>query len=239
MTDGDTVYASPDRLYVASQRWLARTPRAARRRPSATGLHAFSTETAGEHGLPRQRRGPGLPAQPVVAVRARGRAAGGDDAMPPWEASAQAPRAPCARWRSATGGSCRSGSVGGLGRGERIYAVRFIGDTRLRRHVPPDRPAVHARPLRPARAAGGAASSRSPATRPTCIRSATDCCSASARTRRAEGRTHGRAAVALRRLRPRQRRRLLTRTPGSASTSSERRGRPPRVPVVGAASGSR
>src|SRR3712207_8817812 len=33
----------------------------------------------GRDGVRRQRRGPGLPAQPVVAVRARGHAARGDD----------------------------------------------------------------------------------------------------------------------------------------------------------------
>src|SRR5688500_10796143 len=51
MIDGDTVYASRDRLYVASQRWLE--PDATRAEildESATGLHAFSTDTAGETG---------------------------------------------------------------------------------------------------------------------------------------------------------------------------------------------
>src|SRR5829696_10046956 len=49
MTDGDTVYASEDRLYVASQRWMpSDATRAEILDQSATGLHAFSTETPGE-----------------------------------------------------------------------------------------------------------------------------------------------------------------------------------------------
>ena len=39
------------------------------------------------------------------------------------------------------------GQVSGLGQGEQIYSVRFIGDTGLRGHVPAGRPALHDRPL--------------------------------------------------------------------------------------------
>ena len=36
------------------------------------------------------------------------------------------------------------GKVDGLGKGERIYSVRFVGTDRLRGDVPADRSAVHA-----------------------------------------------------------------------------------------------
>ena len=101
--------------------------------------------------------------------------------MPPWESDAK-PRAPCARCRSATGGSRRSAASAGSGRAS--GSTRSASSaTRLRRHVPPGRPALHARPLRP----DGAARARraqdprllglpAPARRRTC-------CSASGRTR--------------------------------------------------------
>ena len=50
------------------------------------------------------------------------------------------------------------GRVGGLGKGERIYAMRFIGDRALRRHVPAGRPAVRRRPRRPGEPDASAAS---------------------------------------------------------------------------------
>ena len=73
------------------------------------------------------------------------------------------------------------GAVGGLGAGERIYAVRFMGDTgyvvTFRQTDP-----LYVIDLANPRAPRWSASSRSPATRPTCTRSATGCCSASVRT---------------------------------------------------------
>ena len=80
------------------------------------------------------------------------------------------------------------GQVGGLGKGERIYAVRFIGE---RGYVVTFRqidPLYTLDLADPARRRPWSASSRSSATPPTCTRSATGCCSASARTRRARGR---------------------------------------------------
>ena len=53
------------------------------------------------------------------------------------------------------------GRVGGLGKGERVYAVRFVGDVGLRRHLPSGRPALHARPLG-ARATRGARGAEDP-----------------------------------------------------------------------------
>ena len=111
MTDARIVYASPSSLYLGSEAGQTNDPPLRRRPRSGDALH-------------RQRRGRGLAAQPVLALRAQRRAA-------------RAPRPTDGPRReqsfvttltSATGASSQLGQVGGLGRGERIYAVRFIDD---------------------------------------------------------------------------------------------------------------
>ena len=76
MTDAQTVYGSPSRLYVASSRWLS--PQVlddAEPPPVTTRIHAFDVsrrEGTSYVGSGERHR---LPAQPVRDVRARGRAA--------------------------------------------------------------------------------------------------------------------------------------------------------------------
>ena len=134
MTDGDTVYASQDRLYVATQRWLER--RDAQRDPRRVRHRAARVLDRRRRARPTaQRRGPRLPAQPVVAVRARGRAARGDhvDAAVDSGASGREPRAHAAGARRAAGAGrqrrrarrAASGSTRCASSATRGYVVTF------------------------------------------------------------------------------------------------------------------
>jgi hypothetical protein len=129
MIDGDTVYASRDRLYVASQRWLA--PDASRAEildGSATGLHAFSTERAGETGYVGSGEVPGYLLNQWSLSEHEGTLRAATTSMPPWNSGARSESA-VRTLKERDGRLVQAGVAGGLGRGERIYAVRYIGDT--------------------------------------------------------------------------------------------------------------
>jgi hypothetical protein len=129
MTDGDTVYASEDRLYVASQRWLE--PDASRAEildSSATGLHAFSTEKAGETTYVGSGEVPGYLLNQWSLSEHHGTLRAATTSMPPWQSRASTESA-VRTLQERDGRLVKVGEVGGLGKGERIHAVRFIGDT--------------------------------------------------------------------------------------------------------------
>jgi hypothetical protein len=129
MIDGDTVYASRDRLYVASQRWLE--PDATRAEildESATGLHAFSTETAGETGYVGSGEVPGYLLNQWSLSEHEGTLRAATTSMPPWNSGARSESA-VRTLKERDGRLVQVGIAGGLGKGERIYAVRYIGDT--------------------------------------------------------------------------------------------------------------
>jgi hypothetical protein len=129
MTDGDTVYASEERLYVASQRWLA--PDASRGEildESATGLHAFSTEKAGETTYVGSGEVPGYLLNQWSLSEHEGTLRAATTSMPPWNSGARSESA-VRTLQERDGKLVQVGAVGGLGKGERIYAVRFIGET--------------------------------------------------------------------------------------------------------------
>jgi hypothetical protein len=128
MTDGDTVYASGDRLYVASQRWL---PDDASRGEilslSATGLHAFSTEKAGETTYLGSGEIPGYLLNQWSLSEHEGTLRAATTSMPPWNSGARSESA-VRTLQERDGRLVQVGIAGGLGQGERIYAVRYIGD---------------------------------------------------------------------------------------------------------------
>ena len=129
MIDGDTVYASQDRLYVGSQRWLE--PDAGRAEildESATGLHAFSTEKAGETSYVGCGEVPGYLLNQWSLSEHEGTLRVATTSMPPWNSAARSSSA-VRTLQERDGRLVQVGEVGGLGKGERIYAVRYIGDT--------------------------------------------------------------------------------------------------------------
>jgi uncharacterized secreted protein with C-terminal beta-propeller domain len=129
MTDGQTVYASQDRLYVASERWLGYDP--SRREvldEASTGLHAFSTEREGETNYVGSGEVPGYLLNQWSLSEHEGVLRAATTSMPPWDGGARSSSA--VRTLAERGGRLEEiGRVGGLGEGERIYAVRFMGDT--------------------------------------------------------------------------------------------------------------
>ncbi len=114
-TSADTVYASQSSLYVATQRWDG---------TGSTSIHRFDTADPDRTAYARQRRGARHAAQPVRACRRRRACC----ARRPRSAPAPKRRAWSRRSTGARVTWCGAAGVGGLGRGERIYAVRFIGD---------------------------------------------------------------------------------------------------------------
>ena len=118
-------------------------------------MHAFSTARAGETTYVGSGAGAGLPAQPVVAVRGRGRrCARRRRSMPPWDGDAERAER---ELRADAGGARRRLAS----RARRRPRAAASGSTRCASsatpatsYVPPGRPALHARPLRPGRAAG-------------------------------------------------------------------------------------
>ena len=114
---------------MASQRWLpSDAPRSEILDESATGLHAFSTEKAGETAYVGSGEVPGYLLNQWSLSEHEGTLRAATTSMPPWDSDAKSESA-VRTLQERDGRLVQVGSVGGLGRGERIYAVRYIGDT--------------------------------------------------------------------------------------------------------------
>ena len=130
MTDGDTVYASEDRLYVASQRWLGSDAgRSEILDLAATGLHAFSTEKPGETTYVGSGEVPGYLLNQWSLSEHEGTLRAATTSMPPFGNATGGSESAVRTLQERDGRLVQVGAVGGLGKGERIYAVRYIGDT--------------------------------------------------------------------------------------------------------------
>jgi hypothetical protein len=127
MTSGETVYASQDRLYVASERWLGDDP--SRREvldDAATGLHGFDTTKPGETSYVGSGEVPGYLLSQWSLSEHEGVLRVATTSMPPWGSMTRSESA--VRTLEERGGRLvEIGRAGGLGKGERIYAVRFMG----------------------------------------------------------------------------------------------------------------
>ncbi|MBB5787106.1 beta-propeller domain-containing protein [Jiangella mangrovi] len=141
LTDGDTVYASEDRLYVATTRWgdpfpvEADEPDASRLvRPApetttvTTGIHAF--DITGN-----------VPAKYLASGEVEGRIIGRyamsehegvlrvATTLDSWNGTTDTSESVLYTLEEGDGELMPLGQVGGLGKGEQIYAVRYFGDT--------------------------------------------------------------------------------------------------------------
>jgi hypothetical protein len=129
MTSGETVYASQDRLYVASERWLGADPsRGEIRDDAATGLHAFDTSKPGVTGYVGSGEVPGYLLNQWSLSEHEGILRAATTSMPPWESRERSESA-VRTLEERDGRLAELGRVGGLGKGEQIYAVRFMGAT--------------------------------------------------------------------------------------------------------------
>ena len=186
MTDAQTVYGSTGHLYVATQRWIDPHDRRERPADDADAHPPLRRERPRPHDLRGERRGPGLPAQPVLALRAGRRPARRLDrrpgvvAGPPAGLVAEpgdrpAPRRGDPRRRRARRRASARASA----------STRCASSATSATSSPSARSTRSTRSTSPTRARRrSSASSSCWATRPTCTRSPTTCCSASARTRR-------------------------------------------------------
>jgi hypothetical protein len=130
--DARTVYASPTSLYVASERWFDPQPDSADQPPPAgrTTIHRFDARD-GDHTTFRASgdvRGHLLNQWSLSEHRGHLRVATTE--QPQWwpGGTREDSESFVTVLDERAGALARVGAVGGLGRGERIYAVRFVED---------------------------------------------------------------------------------------------------------------
>ena len=198
MTDARIVYASPRNLYVATERWdqrpLPATPTVA---PSTvtTQIHRFDISDPDR----TQYRGSGQVSGYLLDQWALSENDGvlrvvSTDAPAWWTEHGRRLELVVAdrRCRSTPARLTPVGQVGGLGQGERVYAVRYVGDTAYVVTFKQIDPLYTARPRATRRVLASSASSSCPGTPRTCTRSAATSCSVSASTSAATRTSSGR-----------------------------------------------
>jgi hypothetical protein len=130
MASGETVYASQTGLYVATQRWIAP---AATADPSGapprirTAIHKFDISAPDRTEYRASGDIPGyLLSQWAMSEKDGLLRVASTDAPPWWDIDES--ESVVTVLQEASGQLTPVGQLGGLGEGERIYAVRFIGD---------------------------------------------------------------------------------------------------------------
>ena len=139
-TDGDLVYASADRLYVATSRWgtvgpvmpLLRTGRQAIRPVSdevTTELHGFDTSSATTTRYVGSGSVPGYVLGRWALSHHEGALRVATTRQPPWDSErAGRTSSMVVKLEERDGSLVETGRVGGLGKTEQIRAVRYFGD---------------------------------------------------------------------------------------------------------------
>lgn len=136
IASGENVYASPDAMYVATNRWAAPGDDGTADAFNTTQIHKFDTRSSSQTSY----RGSGTVTGHLlnqfsmsehegrlrVATTQSGFGLAGGDAV---TGDGGASESYVTVLADADGRLRQLGQVGGLGKGERIYAVRFIGDT--------------------------------------------------------------------------------------------------------------
>jgi len=131
MTGGETVYASPESLYVATQRWI--DPQAFETRlPQGmmTALHKFDISDPGQTVYKGSGQVSGFLLSQWALSEFKGKLRVASTDMPSWftgDARTESESFVTVLEEQA-GKLAQIGRIGNLGRGERIYAVRFIDD---------------------------------------------------------------------------------------------------------------
>jgi uncharacterized secreted protein with C-terminal beta-propeller domain len=130
MTDARIVYASLDNLYLATERWADRPLPATPTTPQpsvSTTIHRFDISDP----VRTRYRGSGVVSGYLLnqwsLSEYRGVLRVVSTDAPAWFGSADSTESSLATLRLATGSLDPVGRVGNLGRGQRVYAVRFVG----------------------------------------------------------------------------------------------------------------
>ena len=132
MTDGRIVYASPESLYVATERWAHRpdpdSPNAAES-GARTEIHKFDISSP----VKTHYRGSGTVSGYLLSQWSlsehRGVLRVVSTETPAWWGTGRESESFLTTLRPSGGALVQAGRVGELGKGERVYAVRFVGDT--------------------------------------------------------------------------------------------------------------
>lgn len=129
LTDADTVYASRDSLYVATPRWVDPGTGTGRGAPRGTTLvHRFDTSDPAATTYRASGAVRGYPLNQFSLSEHEGTLRIATTEQPSWwDGPRRASESFVTVLAKRGGRLARVGQVGGLGRGERIYAVRFMG----------------------------------------------------------------------------------------------------------------
>ena len=140
-TDGDLVYASADRLYVATSRWgtvgpvmpMLRSGSGAEARPApdevSTELHAFDTSSSTKTRYVGSGSVPGFVLGRWALSQHEGALRVATTRQPPWDGEQSGKTSSMVvKLEERNGALVETGRVGGLGKTEQIRAVRYFGD---------------------------------------------------------------------------------------------------------------
>ena len=132
MTDGRIVYASRESLYVATERWADRpAPDAPTQEQDgvSTAIHKFDISSPVKTHYRGSGRVSGYLLSQWSLSEHRGVLRVVSTDSPAWWGGGDESESHLTTLRAAGGALVQAGRVGGLGKGERVYSVRMIGDT--------------------------------------------------------------------------------------------------------------
>ncbi len=132
MTDGRIVYASPESLYVTTERWSDRPDpdKPTEEQPGAqTEIHKFDISSPTKTHYRGSGRVSGYLLSQWSLSEYRGVLRVVSTESPAWWGSGGETESFLTTLRPSGGNLVQAGRVGGLGKGERVYSVRFAGDT--------------------------------------------------------------------------------------------------------------
>ena len=133
VADGRTVYASQESLYVATQRWFAQPAAGDNVEPpkTTTAIHKFDISDPEATHYRGSGAVPGYLLSQWSLSEHRGVLRVASTEEPSWwnPGPREESESFVTTLREQEGTLAQLGQVGGLGKGERVYAVRFIGDT--------------------------------------------------------------------------------------------------------------
>ena len=131
MTDARIVYASPNSLYVATERWADRPePNAPTEEQDGvtTAIHKFDISSPLRAQYLGSGRVPGYLLSQWSLSEHRGVLRVVSTDAPAWWGPQRESESSLTTLRNRDGALVVAGRIGGLGKGERVYAVRFVGD---------------------------------------------------------------------------------------------------------------
>ena len=131
-TDGDLVYASPSRLYVATSRWGTVGPAADTSTPASdevtTHVHAFDTTQSDRTTYVGSGAVAGYVSGRWALSEHEGHLRVATTSQPPWDGSGGPSSSSVVVLAEQDDRLVERGRLDGLGLDERIYAVRYFGD---------------------------------------------------------------------------------------------------------------